>query len=151
MINETAIACPGPRMDTVGTRAHDLASTALGNRNMKKFLVVFTGTAASRKATGWDALEPKERERREQEGMARWMRWGEEHPGAIVENGGPLGSTKRVSRDGISDTSNNLAGYTIVQAESHAAAAAMFKDHPHFSIFPGDGVEIMECLPIPGT
>jgi ribosomal protein S17 len=22
-------------------------------------------------------------------------------------------------------------------------------DHPHFTIFPGDGVEIMECLPIP--
>jgi hypothetical protein len=22
--------------------------------------------------------------------------------------------------------------------------------HPHFTIFPGDSVEIMECLPMPG-
>jgi len=33
---------------------------------------------------------------------------------------------------------------------THAAAARMFADHPHFAIFPGDSVEIMECLPIPG-
>jgi hypothetical protein len=26
----------------------------------------------------------------------------------------------------------------------------MFENHPHFTIFPGDSVEIMECLPIPG-
>jgi hypothetical protein len=26
----------------------------------------------------------------------------------------------------------------------------MFEKHPHFSIFPGDSVEIMEVLPIPG-
>ncbi len=29
-------------------------------------------------------------------------------------------------------------------------AARMFADHPHFAIFPGDSVEIMECLPLPG-
>jgi ribosomal protein S17 len=37
----------------------------------------------------------------------------------------------------------------VVQAESQEAAARLFEHHPHFSIFPGDGVEIMECLPIP--
>jgi len=25
----------------------------------------------------------------------------------------------------------------------------LFIDHPHFSIFPGQSVEIMECLPLP--
>jgi len=43
-----------------------------------------------------------------------------------------------------------MAGYVIVQAESHEAAARLFENHPHFSIFPGAGVEIMECLPVPG-
>jgi hypothetical protein len=38
----------------------------------------------------------------------------------------------------------------VVQAESHDAAARMFTNHPHFTIFPGEAVEIMECLPIPG-
>jgi hypothetical protein len=41
------------------------------------------------------------------------------------------------------------AAYTIVRAESQEAAVKMFLGHPHFTIFPGDGVEIMECLPIP--
>jgi hypothetical protein len=40
-------------------------------------------------------------------------------------------------------------GYTVVRAESQEEAAKMFLGHPHFTIFPGDGVEIMECLPIP--
>ena len=44
-----------------------------------------------------------------------------------------------------------MAAYTVVQAESHEAAAKLFLNHPHFTIFPGDGVEIMECLPIPGA
>ena len=51
---------------------------------------------------------------------------------------------------GIADTRNDLTGYTIVQAESHEAAAKLFQNHPHFTMFPGNGVEIMECLPIPG-
>jgi hypothetical protein len=55
-----------------------------------------------------------------------------------------------VSPDGIADIKNVMAAYTIVQAESHKAAAKLFENHPHFSIFPGDSVEIMECLPLPG-
>jgi ribosomal protein S17 len=43
-----------------------------------------------------------------------------------------------------------MTAYTIVEAESLEAAAALFADHPHFTIFPGDSVEIMECLPMPG-
>ena len=51
----------------------------------------------------------------------------------------------------MSDTRNNVTGYVIIEADSHEAAAKLFEDHPHFSIFPGDSVEIMECLPIPGA
>jgi len=36
-----------------------------------------------------------------------------------------------------------------VQAESHEAAANLFEGHPHFTIFPGDGIEVMEVLSIP--
>ena len=37
----------------------------------------------------------------------------------------------------------------MVRADSHEAAAKMFLNHPHFAIFPGDAVEVMEVLPIP--
>jgi hypothetical protein len=79
------------------------------------------------------------------------MKWGTTHSAAIVDQGTPLGKTKRASREGVSDIKNSMTGYVIVQAESHDAAAKMFENHPHFTIFPGDSVEIMECLPLPGS
>jgi enoyl-[acyl-carrier-protein] reductase (NADH) len=82
-------------------------------------------------------------------GMAAWVAWAAKHQDAIVDMGAPLGTTKRVSPDGIADTANQATAYVIVEADSHAAAAAMFVDHPHFTIFPGDSVEVMPCLPMP--
>ena len=84
-------------------------------------------------------------------GMAAWGAWMAEHSAQTVDSGGPLGKTKKTSKAGVSDTRNNVAGYIIVEAESHEAAAKLFEGHPHFTIFPGDSVEIMECLPIPGS
>ncbi len=114
---------------------------------MKKYMAVFTGTPES--MARWNALEEGERRRREAEGMQAWHEWGRRLGDAIVDDGAPLGRTKRVTAAGIADVRNNLAAYTVVQAESHEAAARLFEGHPHFAIFPGDGVEIMECLPIP--
>ena len=67
----------------------------------------------------------------------------------VLDGGGPLGKTKRISAQGIADTRNDVAAYVIVRAESHEAAARMFENHPHFSLFPGEAVEIMERLPVP--
>jgi hypothetical protein len=71
------------------------------------------------------------------------------HAAIVVDAGGPLGKTKRTSPQGVSDTKNDISGYIVVRAESHEAAAKLFENHPHFSVFPGDSVEIMEVLPIP--
>jgi hypothetical protein len=89
------------------------------------------------------------RKERQRSGMDAWMRWGNEHEKSIVAQGTPLGKTKRADADGVSDTRNMMTGYVIVEAESHEAAARLFANHPHFSIFPGQSVEIMECLPMP--
>ena len=117
---------------------------------MKTFLAIYIGTASTRQKSGWDSLDEDERRAREQSGMNAWMEWGVTHEQAIVDQGGPVGKTKRVSPQGIADVTNQMVGYVIVQAESHEAAAKMFENHPHFSIFPGESVEIMERLPIPG-
>ena len=116
---------------------------------MKKFLAVYTGTDKAAKRAGWDRLDAATRRAREAEGMKAWVDWGAKHAGAIVDQGAPLGKTKRAGPDGIADIQNAMTGYVIVEAETHEAAAAMFRDHPHFAIFPGDGVEIMEILPRP--
>jgi hypothetical protein len=116
---------------------------------MKKFLAIYIGTQATMEASGWNKLGEAERKQREASGMTAWMQWGKEHAAAIVDMGTPLGKTKRVAPGGITDTKNTMTGYVIVQAESHDAAARLFENHPHFTIFPGDSVEIMECLPMP--
>ncbi len=116
---------------------------------MKRFMAVFTGSPTSFEGYARRFASEEERKANDRKGMDAWFAWAEKHAGSIVEGGGPLGRTKRVTKDGIGDVRNNLAAFTIVEAESQEAAAKMFLDHPHFTIFPGDGVEIMECLPIP--
>jgi hypothetical protein len=115
---------------------------------MKKFMAVYTGTAAGMEK--WRALDERTRKEREAAGMKAWGDWGVRNAAAIVEQGGPLGKTKRTTAAGVADIRNNMAAYVVVRADSHEAAARLFENHPHFTIFPGDGVEIMECLPIPG-
>jgi hypothetical protein len=117
---------------------------------MKRFLAIYTGSEAAHERSGWNKLSEENRKAKQAEGIKAWMQWGTIHSAAIVDQGSPLGKTKRAAPDGISNIKNNIAGYVIVQAESHEAAAKLFENHPHFTIFPGDSVEIMECLPIPG-
>ncbi|NBB15774.1 hypothetical protein GVN21_10450 [Caulobacter sp. SLTY] len=82
-------------------------------------------------------------------GMQAWGQWHEDHADAIVVNGGPAGRTKSVAKNGVTDIRNTVAGFVVVKAESHEAAAAMFENHPHFSIFPGTAVEVMPVMPVP--
>lgn len=118
---------------------------------MTQYLAIFTGSAESREKSGWDSMDPAKRKEVEEAGVQAWWEWMQFHQEAIVVNGAPLGKTKRISTDGVTDTVNNLCGYVVVEAKSYDEAAKMFENHPQFSIFPGDGVEIMECLPIPGA
>jgi hypothetical protein len=116
---------------------------------MKKFLAVYLGSQSSPNFTAWNALPAGEREARHKAGVAAWHAWVDKHRPAILDDGGPLGKTKAVSAKGIGDARNLLTGYTVVQAESHEAAARMFENHPHFAMMPGDGVEVVEILAIP--
>lgn len=114
------------------------------------YLAVFCGSKDSPRAKAWSALPEAERRKKEQEGMAAWHAWFEKHRSAILDGSGPLGKTKKISAAGMADISNELSAFTVFRAESHEAAAKMFIDHPHFAIFPGDRVEVMPVLPIPG-
>ena len=116
---------------------------------MKRYLAVFTGTTAA--MARWESLPLAEQQQRQAAGVAAWKQWVVQHADAIVEMGGPLGRTKRITGEGISDVRNDLTGFTIVQAESQEAAAQMFLNHPHFAIFPGEAVEVMQVMPIPGA
>ena len=114
---------------------------------MKRFLAIFLGSAASFER--WKTIDEGKRKTLEAAGMKAWGDWMTAHKSVVVDQGGPLGKTKRVGPQGVSDIKNNMSGFVIVNAESHDAAAKLFANHPHFTIFPGEAVEVMECLPIP--
>lgn len=114
------------------------------------YLAVFLGTHSNPRMKAWSELADAEREARRRKGMAAWNAWVEKNRAAIVSYGGPLGKTKKASPQGIEDTRNEMTAFTVVRAESHEAAAKLFENHPHFTIFPGDRIEIMPILPIPG-
>lgn len=114
------------------------------------YLAIFCGSKRSPRRLAWDNLSEGDRRTKEREGMAAWKAWVERYQDDIVAMGGPLGKTKRVTQQGIDDTSNDLGAFTVVRADSHEAAAKLFERHPHFMIFPGDYVEVMPVLPIPG-
>jgi hypothetical protein len=114
---------------------------------MKKFVAIYLGSAEGLEE--WKATDDEKRKEREKAGMEGWMKWAKDNEASIVDLGTPLGKTKRIDAQGISDTKNEITAYTIVQAESHETAAELFANHPHFMIFPGQSVEVMECLPLP--
>ena len=114
---------------------------------MKTFLAIYTGTAAS--IAKWNAMPEHELMQRQAEGVKAWHAWAEKNKASIVEMGGPLGRTKSISPKGVTDIRNNMTAYTVVQADSHEAAARLFENHPHFTHFSGDAVEVMECMPVP--
>ena len=114
---------------------------------MKHYLAIFTGSPASMDA--WNSMDVAQREAKEMAGMTAWKAWAEKNQAAIVDHGAPLRKTKQVTSNGIADIRNNMGAYTVVQADSQEAAAKLFENHPHFTIFPGEGVEVMECLPMP--
>jgi hypothetical protein len=116
---------------------------------MKKFLAIYLGSMSGAAWKKWQEMDETQRKKVQDAGMKAWFEWGAANKAAIVEQGAPLGKTKRADREGVSDTKNDMSGYVIVQAESHEAAARMFVNHPHFTVFPGESVEIMECLPMP--
>lgn len=116
---------------------------------MKKFLAIYRGEPNSPAGSDWNKLSQEKQKELTTKGMDAWENWIKEHSSQILEAGGPLGKTLAVGKEGISSVINKDCGYVVVEASSHEEAAEMFLNHPHFLIFPGDNIEIMECLPIP--
>jgi hypothetical protein len=112
---------------------------------MKKFMAIYMASGAD-----FERMMKSSTPEQQSKGMQAWMKWMNDHKASILEGGAPLGKTKRADTSGISDTKNNMGGYSIVQAETHDAAAKLFgKDHPHLQM-PGAWVEILEIMPLPG-
>ncbi|MEE2690889.1 MAG: hypothetical protein VX640_05025 [Pseudomonadota bacterium] len=110
------------------------------------YLAVFLSNKNSPKWRAWYAMSEEEKRAKDEIGLAALKAWDEEHKESIVYMGGPLGPTKRTSEDGVADVVNEMTVFVVVRAPSHEAAARLFENHPHFTIFPCDCVDVMPLL-----
>lgn len=112
---------------------------------MKKFLVLYKASTEA-----FQQMMKNSTPEQQKAGMEAWMTWSKKAASSIVDMGGPLGKSLRVTKGGAATpVVNDLGGYSIMQAESKEALAASMKDHPHFRM-PDSSIEIVELMSIPG-
>ncbi len=110
---------------------------------MKKFLVLYKASAES------FAQMMKATPEQQKAGMDAWMKWSQSAAGLIVDMGAPVGKGVKVTKSDVTQTSNDIGGYSILQGESKEAVGEKLKNHPHFMM--GDGwIEVIEIMPVPG-
>lgn len=102
---------------------------------MANFLLVYTGGSA----------EPASAEEG-QKVMAAWMGWFGSISDAVVDGGNPISGSKSVASNGtVSDgAASGLTGYSVIKADSLAAAAKLAKGCPHLAA--GGAVEVYETF-----
>ena len=78
--------------------------------------------------------------------MAAWQAWYGELADSLADGGAPVGMSKTVTTDGVSDDggSNPLSGYTVVNAATIDEAVGMAKGCPILDS--GGSVEVAECM-----
>jgi hypothetical protein len=111
---------------------------------MKKFLVLYKAPTS--------AFEQMKKATPEQQkaGMDAWMAWSKKAGSSLVDMGAPLGKSVHVTKGGASASTNDLGGFSIMQAESKEALAENLEGHPHF-MMPDGSIEVVEYMPMPGT
>lgn len=108
---------------------------------MPRFLAVYT--MKHEDFAAFRSLPKAEQDAIDAVGVKQWAAWLERNAASILDHGGMVGKTTRITKDGVTDAANPLCGYLVVEAETADAAARLFQDHPHITVFPGDGVDIM--------
>ena len=84
--------------------------------------------------------------------MQAWMAWGETVGSRMLDFGTPLAGGVRVAPGGATSPSDRqVAGYTMIEAESFDEALELAKQHPHLNMPGGCEIEVHEAMPVPGS
>jgi hypothetical protein len=106
----------------------------------KRFLVLYI--VPQQVMADWAKTDRETRAHAEEKMKADWDRWMGEHANKIMLTEA-AGKTKAVNSIGITDTRNDIMLYSIVEEESHDAAAKIFAQHPHLTI-PQSSIQVTE-------
>lgn len=104
---------------------------------MTKYLVLYRSKTSA--AEQMSQTTPEQA----QAGMQAWMDWANSAGDAVVDLGSPLGVL-----DAGGDGGDPIGGYSILQADSPEALAAVLDGHPHTSW--GGSIQTLEMLAMPG-
>ena len=108
---------------------------------MPRFVAVYTMKPED--VAAFRARPKSEQQAVDKAGLKAWEEWRKRNAAAIVATDVMVGKTRRVTKSGVADAQNQIAGFLIVEAADIAAAAGLFQDHPHITVFPGDGIDVM--------
>ena len=111
---------------------------------MKKFVALYMAPVA-----GVDQARQNMTPERAKEMTDGWRKWAKSHEKSFVDPGTPTGKNKRVSKGRVEDVRNEVTGFSVVQAETHAEAAKIFQDNPMLQM-PGAYIDVLEWVQMLG-
>lgn len=111
---------------------------------MKKFLFLY------RSATSAEEQMAKGKPEDMQKAMQPWIEWFKECGDGLLDRGMPLGNGKHVILSATSESTSQITGYSMIQAESMEKALELAKKQPHLTMGEGRSVEVLEVLVMPG-
>ena len=107
---------------------------------MSKYMFLYRGPA-----TPMDQLSQEDSAAQ----MDAWGQWIGRLGPALADVGTPFGERASISDDGTSGSPGDLNGYSVVEAESLAAARALADKHPFLTEGKGRfSVEVFELVPM---
>lgn len=111
---------------------------------MAKFMVLYNSSASAKELMANATPEQMKAS------MEEWMQWREEaSKSAQIDFGLPLQGVSRISPDGATESSSQVNGYSIIEADSKDAVTDIVKTHPHLQR-PGASIDVLEMLSMPG-
>jgi hypothetical protein len=86
-----------------------------------------------------------------QEVMDAWMAWAGRVGEGLLDFGTPLAGGVHVTSDGRTASTQDVVGYSMVEADGMDAALALAEGHPHLAMPGGCTIEVHEAQPVPGA
>ena len=105
---------------------------------MKKFMILYMAPVSAEQQMNVSPAEMKK-------AMEPWMAWFKKAGKAIVDAGTPLANGMHFTKKSGTKSKTEVAGYSIVQAESMDAVKAMIADNPQFML-PKASIEVFEMM-----
>ena len=110
---------------------------------MKNFIVLYRAPADMMSMAA--EMTPEQRTK----GMEAWMDWAKGIGDGLVDMGAPLANAQLLSPDGSSvQSGTDVAGYSVLQAESMEEAKELLKGHPHLAWNAACSIEVQETMPM---